>query len=293
MYKKAYKILKNNMVFIQPVLVLQLIIAMIISFNYSRIQMPVIRIVTLCLVLLLFTACLSGWLYINKYGVLSYNEKDSPEEISEKAIQNLKKFFEGIGCNFIKTGIFCLVIFAIYFVTFYGLYIFCLNYFGIPEFINNLVQISETGTKEQILEYANNIPDREKIKFSNWVMIINTGISIINFFAILYFSVMSFEKKNFIISLYLAIKFLIKNLFKSICIMLFIFLIYIIIQFIPLLLGINSISATIFIITLTLYFNYYVLLVFCFYYDKTQNNSNNRTECIGENSVSDKTCEGN
>ena len=61
--------------------------------------------------------------------VLSYNEKDTPEEITEKTVQNFKKFFEGVGSDFIRTFLACIVNAAIYFAVIYGMYKFCLTNF--------------------------------------------------------------------------------------------------------------------------------------------------------------------
>ena len=102
--------------------------------------------------------------------------------------------------------------------------------------------------------------------------------TVINFLGILYASVLFNSGKNPFISFFNAIKFFFKNIIKSIYIMSVLFLIY---MFISLLstLAVNSFLFIILTVILTIYFNYYVILVFCFYNEKI--NSNNRTELIG------------
>lgn len=286
MYKKAYHILKNNSMFIQPLLVWQIAFTMVMVFCMNRNQMLLPRITLWISIALLFTACLAGWLYINKYALLSYNEKDTPEEISEKAVQNFKKFFEGVGTDFVRTLLACIVISALYFGVIYGLYKFCLNNFGIPSFINDIMQISQSGTKEQIMQFINNLGENDKLTFARWVMTINLGLSVLNFFALLYFAVMSLERKNFIVSFFTSLKFFIINIFEAIGIMIFVFFLYLLINILSVFLGVNSFLFAVLVIIVTWYFNYYVLLVFCFYYDKTKINSDNGSEFIGE----DKSC---
>ena len=130
------------------------------------------------------------------------------------------------------------------------------------------------------------MPENDKITFAHWVFTINTGLSVVNFFAILYFAVMSLERKNFIISLFTALKFFIVNIFEAIGIMIFVFFLYLLINMLSIFLGANSFLFAILVIIITWYFNYYVLLVFCFYYDKTNKakiNSDNGTKLVGEN----------
>ena len=216
MFQKSYAILRNNMLFIQPILVWQLIFTAVLFFCMNRNQMFIPRMILWISVLLLFIACLSGWLYINKYAVLSYNPKDSEEEVTEKTLQNFKKFFEGIGSDFFRTCLMCLISALIYFAVLYGIYKFCVINYGIPDFFSKLAEIAQNGTKENIMQYLNSVSDTDKLLFSKWVLTVNTGISIINFFVLLYFTVMSFERKNFIVSFFITLKFLILNLFESI-----------------------------------------------------------------------------
>ena len=281
--KKSFCILKNNLIFIQPLLLGLLLIMTAFSFLVGRNFFSFSKIVLLLSMVLLFIAFSAGWFYINKQGVLNYNENDSKEEIALKAVQNFKKFFEGVGADFLKTAGSYIILFILHAATLYIVTKFCMNVFGEPKIIYDFPKILKASSQAEILNYINSITIQDKITFMSWMVIFNIAASIVNFFIVLHFAVVSFENVNILKSFWLALKFFFKNLLGVVAILVVIFILYVFLNILSVLFGSNSLSFVILIILFTIYLNYYLLLVFCFYYDKTKNNSNNRTECIGEN----------
>ncbi len=280
-FKKSYSILKNNMIFIQPLLLYFLIFMTFASFLINRNIYVIPKIVMLISVALLFIAMLSGWFYINKYGVLSYNETDSKEEVTIKTVQNFKKFFEGVGSDFFKTLGICLIYGILYFALIVLVSKICINILGEPKIIYELPKLAKASSQAEILNFINNISIHDKFVFTSWIMVLNIVSAILNFFGILYFAVSSFEKVNIFKSLFLTVKFFFKNILGNAAIIILMFILYILLNILSLVLGTNSLSFVILIILFTMYLNYYVILVFCFYNDKAKDNSNNRTELIG------------
>lgn len=281
LFKKSYLIFKNNMIFIQPLLLYLLIFMTFASFLVNRNIYAGAKIVMLISVVLLFTAMLSGWFYINKYGILSYCEEDSKEEITIKTVQNFKKFFEGVGADFFRTSGVCIIQFILYAALIIAVSKICIIMLGEPKIIHELPKLAKASSQAEILNFVNNISLHDKLVFTAWIMIINVVSSILNFFGILYFAVNSFEKVNILKSLLTAVKFFFVNIISNAVIVIFMFILYILLNILSLFLGTNSLSFVILIILFTMYLNYYVILVFCFYNDKAKDNSNNRTELIG------------
>ncbi len=282
-FKKSFYILKNNLIFIQPLLLGLLLLMTAFTFLLGRNIFSIPKIVLMLSIVLMFIAFSAGWFYINKQGVLNYNENDSKEEIALKAVQNFKKFFEGVGADFLKTAGSYIILFILYATTLYIVTKFCMSVFGEPKIINDFPKILKASSQAEILNYVNSITIQDKITFMSWMVIFNIAASIVNFFIVLHFAVVSFENVNILKSFWLALKFFFKNLLGVVAILVVIFILYVFLNILSVLLGSNSLSFVILIILFTIYLNYYLLLVFCFYYDKTKNNSNNRTECIGEN----------
>jgi len=252
-----------------------------VSFIINRNIYLIPKVVMLISVVLLFIAMLSGWFYINKYGVLSYNENDSKEEITIKTVQNLKKFFEGVGADFFKTLGICLIYGILYFAIIVAVSKICISILGEPKIIYELPKLAKASSQAEILNFINSISIHDKFVFTSWIMTLNIVSAILNFLGILYFAVSSFEKVNIFKSLFLAVKFFFKNILGNAAIVVLMFVLYILLNILSLLLGTNSLSFVILIILFTMYLNYYVILVFCFYNDKAKDNSNNRTELIG------------
>ncbi len=281
--KKSFYILKNNLIFIQPLLLGLLLIMTAFSFIIGRNFFSFSKIVLLLSMFLLFIAFSAGWFYINKQGILNYNENDSKEEIALKAVQNFKKFFEGVGADFLKTAVSYILLFILYAASLYIVTKFCMSIFGEPKIIYDFPKILKASSQAEILNYINSVTIQDKITFMSWMLVFNIAASIMNFFIILYFAVVSFENVNILKSFWIALKFFFKNLLGVVAILVVMFILYVFLNLLSVILGSNSLSFVILIILFTIYLNYYLLLVFCFYYDKTKNNSNNRTECIGEN----------
>ena len=257
------------------------------SFFINKIFYIAGRICLLLSMFLLTIVFTAGWLHINKYGVISYNQDDTQEEIANKAIAGLKTFFEGIGENFFKTlGAYFVILVSSIAVIYFVSKLLTLTV-GEPKLVYELPKIAKASSQAEILNFVKNISVNDKLVFVSWVFVSNIVLLIINFFALLYFSVLNFEKYNFIKAIWTTIKFFFKNFLSSICLILFIFTLYLGLNLVSVPLGVNSFSLVILIILFTAYLNYCVLLVFCFYNDKTKNNSDCRTECIGENKISD------
>ena len=279
--KKSAKILKNNFVFIQPLLLCLLMFMTIASFFVNKNILIAGKVCLIASILLLTIAFTAGWLHINKIGIISYNEDDTPEEIANKAIAGIKKFFEGIGENFLKTLGAYIVIFATATGIIYAVSKLLITTIGEPKLIYEIPKLAQATSQAEILNFVKNISDNDKIVFSLWMITSNLIVHIINFFSILYFSVLNFEKDNFLIAIFTTIKFFFKNFFASMFVILFILALHFGLNLISVILGANSFSLVILIILFTVYLNYCVLLVFCFYNEKTKINSNNRTEFIG------------
>ena len=279
--KKSAQILKNNLVFIQPLLLCLLLFMTVASFFVNKNVFMAGKICLSISMLLLSIAFTAGWLHINKFGIVLYEENATPEEIANKAIDGIKKFFDGIGENFLKTLGSYVIIFICSIGVIYAVSKLLVASIGEPKLIYELPKLAQASSQAEILNFVKNIPDNDKIVFSLWMIVSNLIVLVINFFSLLYLSVVNFEKDNFIKSVWITIKFFFKNFFESLFVMLFIFILYIGLNLVSLLLGTNSFSLIIFIILFTVYLNYCVLLVFCFYNEKTKIDSDSRTEFIG------------
>lgn len=277
MFKTSLKLLRNNMIFIQPLLLYLLISMTAFAYVANKNVLLVPKIFIMLSIILMTAALASGWFYINKSAVLEFNIEDEPQIAAEKALKNFKKFFFGVGENFFKIlGAFILYG-VISSVIMFVLFKFGLDIFGKPKIFFELQEFAKTQSAAEIMTYLNSVSDSDKASFIYWVWsVIITG-SVINFFGVLYSAALMFEKKNIFTCLWYSVKFFFKNLLSCISIILVMFLLYFGLNLLSVVIGSNSLSFAILIILTTLYLNYYILLVFFFYNDRTKDNSNNRS----------------
>ena len=160
---------------------------------------------------------------------------------------------------------------------------FCMKVFGEPKFIYELQKIAAAQSQAQVLNSLNTVSTEDKLAFSGWVLVFNFISSIFNYFVLLYVAAIEFSNSNIIKSFVQAVKLGFKNITGSIFILFFMFILYFMLNIISLALGTGAFGLFAIILLFCLYLNYYVILVMCFYNEKTKINSDNGAECIGEN----------
>ncbi len=142
-------------------------------------------------------------------------------------------------------------------------------------------KILSTNSQNELIEFLNKISNHDKIVFTLWILALNVITAVLNYCITVYFAVITFDMQNIFKAVFKTIKFIFTNLIASLFIIVYTELLYFILNILSALSGANSIAFIILIILFTIYLNYYLLLVFCFYYEKSNDNSNNRTELIG------------
>lgn len=279
--QKAYRILKNNLLYIQPFLIYLMIISFALPVIMStRVSIHPKTVLTISM-LLLTIANISGWFHINKLAVKSYNEDDEPDVVAEKNITNFKTYFAGVGENFGKV-LFGGIIFAVFYLfAVFGLSKLCMLAFGEPVIALKFKEMAELKTVQDFTTFFSAFSQKDILIFKMWLLVIFFAGVLFNFFGFLYFTVITFEKSNPIKALLDMFVFFFKNIFSSIGLISYMILLYLGLNILSLVFGATSFGFAILMILLAVYFNYYLLLVFCFYDEKTKNNSDSRTEFIG------------
>ncbi len=279
--KKSGEILKNNLITVQPLLLFLLIFMTALSYLFNKNMYFIPKIILGISLILMVIAFSAGWFFVIKETVMSYNGDEDKEETALKSIQNFKKFFIGVGGGFLKTSGACILLFIFYSAVIFSAAKFCLSVFGMPNVVYEFQKMLHASSQAEIFNILNTITDKDKLIFSAWVLILNIVSSILNYFIVLYFAVLEFARVNIFKTFWLALKFGFKNILGSVFILFFIFSLYVLLNILSLLCGTGVFGLFVLIILFCLYLYYYVILVFCFYNEKTKNNSNNGTELIG------------
>ncbi len=279
---KPFNILKQNLLYIQPLLLLLLTLMTASPYVLGTGKLSIPNIVLIVSMFMLTAAFSAGWFFINKLAVVSYNEDDTKEESTAKSILNFKKFFEGVGRYFLKISVSFVILAGIYLAVFYG--IFKLLYFqiGIPGFIYELPKVLNTNSQDEISAFLNTITYHDKISFLVWILSYNIAVVVLNYCVSVYFTILVFTEKNIFKTALETVNFLFKNILMSLFIIVFTEIIYFCINVLSAFAGSNIIAFIIIVILFTIYLNYYLLLVFCFYYGKSKITCDNGSELLGQ-----------
>lgn len=281
MFIKSLKILKNNPIFVQPILIFMVIIMGIFSFLMERNMTFPIKIIMLITIILLFTAFLSGWLYISKSAIADYNEDDSDEEIREKSISNIKKFFEGVGANFIRVLSALAIIIIIGGGIGTAIIWLCYKFFGTPQAFFDSIKMAQASSQAEKLNIMNNISQESMITFAKWIMVLIPSYTVIQYFFSCYLASVMYEERNIFYCLFKTLKTIILNILPFLLIVIILQAVNVFINLISAMLGTNVFSFFIYLMLYVLYLNYSVILIFSFYNEKTNDNSDSRPELIG------------
>lgn len=266
--KDSFQILKNNTLFLHPI-VLYILFALIAISYLSSANTYVISKITISLSLILMTiAFVSGWVYINKKAIEVYNENDNKITVADKSIANFKLFFEGVGKNFFKVLFSLILILVLNFAFFELIYNISLKAFGESNLLLNLQKYSQITSQNEIIDLVKNTADIDKIIFIEWILTMSIASFIASFFNWLYLAVIFSEEKNPILCLWKSIKFFCKNIINCSIILLFTFGLWIILSFITAIIGNGSFALFIFIVLISFYLNYNAILILRFYNEK-------------------------
>lgn len=279
--KKSFWVLKDNLIFIQPILIY--LVLLMISMQYlSSGNMGLYPKILMGLSVFLFAvSSMTGVFYISKKALADYNSEDSLTETAQKSIKNFKTFFTGIGKYFFKILSGTILFLCLWTVFVYTIGTYLNHTIGIAPLQTLFEAFNKSENLNEINSFANSLSRHDLYIINIWSLFFILSSIIFKFLGILYTSILISKKDNIIVSLLKMFVFFVKNIFPSILIMTFMMILYLIINIIVMAMGLNGFSFGIFFILIAMYLNYYIILVLCLYNERTKTDSNNGTECIG------------
>lgn len=212
--KKSFDILIKNSAVMQP---LVLFILFILIFNMfmgiSVLVNPTMRIIFIVLSLLLFSAFLSGWLYMIKYAINNYkefdkNDPDYPIKLGEYNINTYKKFFTGVGEYFLPIILVVVLSIIISNLLIYG---------GQKLLAVNNLDFLTKGLAVQSIQDFPQINLRQ-LAFLLYIDIITL---VFHFITLFWMPIIFYKTKNSIFAFFKSIVFLFKNFLASVGLFLF------------------------------------------------------------------------
>lgn len=277
------KILYNNSIFIQPLIIFVLVANSLIALVANHQLSSVKSIVIMVLYGLLTVLFWAGWSYINKLGIEKYNPNDEKAEVSKKSFDSLGKFATGVGKNFFKFLLGYITYFFLSLAIIIPISTFLVAKFGLPEIIS---KVKDTTSVTSEADLAKILTETIPHDFCWWIFIIVSSI-ILSYAFILYTTVLTSENDNFLKCIGKTIMFFFKNILGNIVLLFLMLALYIGGNMLVVLLGGNIVASFIWIIYQIFYFQFCIILMLRYYNEKNKTNCNSGTECIGENQIID------
>ena len=165
---KSFLILKNNLIFTQPILIYFLLLlaaSQHLGRPNTQLHPPILMALS---VFLLAAATISGLFHINKNALSDYNPNDDKTETARKSIKNLKTFFAGTGEHFLKVMSGTMLYSLIFFGFIYTIIIYLTNTIGIEPVQILIKKLGELETANQINEFASSLSRHDLLVINIW-----------------------------------------------------------------------------------------------------------------------------
>ena len=284
-FKDSLTLLKFNSIFIQPILLLFILITFADGFLFRLRGVNIQFFVLLISLFLLSVAVQAGWFYINALAVKNSEKKyDSNQERYQAVSETFGKFFIGVGENFIKTIVVNIIIIALFAGTSYCVYRWGVHHIGTPQVMFDILNAVSQNPDGDVMKLAHeySTPHNAKIIFY-WMGSSFIVFCVLSFIFVLYNAVMMLEGINPFKALWKMITFSFTHFFG----VLFLFVILSMLNFaVNLLMAISSVNfilSAFGLIFMFFYMNYYVFLIFLYYErNKAKVNSDIGSELIRE-----------
>ena len=283
-FKSAFDLVRNNIVVVQPLVFYLLIFGVVsnpISLDGTFSYASILAIITL---LLTTSAFFAGWFYIVKAAIsMKDKEYETPEEKSLAQFDLLKQFFTGVGEYFIPILLsFVIYLSALLLISFLS-YKLGLHYLGKVILTPELIKASKTGEYKDFLAVWSSVESIKAMKLLSYWGVYLSSLSILFSLVTMYYgATILYDTKNPIVALINNFKFLFKNFFGSLFIMLFLTFLNFILVFLNLMFAQSFILSLIVVVLLLFYYSYQVMLIFLYYEQKAKSNSDSGAECIGQ-----------
>lgn len=284
-FKKAFVILKENPMIIQPFVLYMLVMSFTNRSLFAPVENPWVHAISILSSFLLTAAFLAGWFHVIKKGVEQSKKVYSNDE--EKVKDNLnivKHFFPGVGEYFLSITFSIVIYLTIFFLV--TLLAIKAGAHLIPRPDVTMVQMKAlllaSKSSEEIVKSLSN---ETLIRLGLWSMYLMMISTALNFIMMYFFAAIFYESKNPFVAMFRSIKFLIRNFLGSMVIFLFLISLNFLISAISLIGGANIIVGIIGLLLMFYYAGYYFLVLFLYYEEKNTNNT--RDNSIREIETSD------
>lgn len=278
--KNSFIVLKENIIIIQPLVIYMLLIGVLLKPLFFATSITLSAILLLICIFLSTTAFLAGWLYTVKVAIAQKDTVyNTPEEKSLASLSLLKQYFIGVGDYFIPITIAVLLYLALFAAFGFLAYKAGMHFIGKPEFdIATLKHLSTQSYNDVYTYFASEkFSDKRILSIYNWSLYFSFISLFFTIITIFWYPTIFYKTKNPIMAFFSNLKFTFINFFDTTIVVLFLAFLNVALSLVNALAPLNIIFSVISLLLMFFYMSYYIILVFLYYAEKTQDNSDNRS----------------
>ncbi|MDD3236903.1 MAG: hypothetical protein PHV37_02250 [Candidatus Gastranaerophilales bacterium] len=282
--KDAFIILKDNLIVVQPLILFLLLVGFVAQPIRLSVQQSVPSLIAVVITFAFTAAFLAGWFYNMKLAVAMKGKVyETPEEKGLAQLDLLKQFFTGVGDYFLSTmGMIVVYMILVSIFAFFA-YKIGVHYIGSLDKVADFIKILSVDTKDTMAIAAGKFPQGEQLKIFYWSAYVSLLSVIFTFVTMFFAPVLFYKTKNPLLAFFYNVVFIFKNFLGSLGVLMFLAVVNFVVSFIYVLSVSNIILSVIALLITFFYMSYHVMLIFVYYEEKTKDNCDCGSECIGEN----------
>ncbi|MFA6990123.1 MAG: hypothetical protein WC197_08655 [Candidatus Gastranaerophilaceae bacterium] len=179
LFVKTFKLVKYNLILIQPLLIFMLLFGMLVNIISGTVKTGPALIVLIVSFVGLFCAFLAGWFSMfHKCVQNSMNENIDELQMTEKSLKLFHEFIPGIGKYFIKVLLGGILYVVLYYLFLQLAGYIGQHYIGFPAGITQQSLVQASYSEAKSVEFVNKLSSPDKILLvKNYLLILfTTGI---------------------------------------------------------------------------------------------------------------------
>lgn len=276
MIKKAFDMVKDNIILAQPLVIFLVIISLTTAGLYKQTNHVAFLFILIANILLI-TAFFSGWFYMIKKGAthmkkVENEEYKNDEEKTAASFGLIKEFFPGVGEYFIPMS-FTIITYCVV----YALIIFLCIKLGLrflpdPHIDYNKIMSFSGSSMVEIQKYISTFSYAQLKAINLWMLYVGTTSAVFTFLTLFLFPAV-YDKKDFILfapftAFNRNLIFIFKNFIGVLGILIFLSVLNFVLSFLSIFFNLNVILSIVGLIVSFYFMTYAVALIFLYYEEK-------------------------
>lgn len=281
-FTRAYKLVSQNVVLVQPLLIFMLLTSLIIPSAASLVSAPLIAVCFLLIsIFALNSAFIAGWYCMFKEAIaLSSKPVVSKEQYTENSISIFKTFTPGVGKYFVQTLLAMIVYFAVPLVFLVIVGYLATHGLGYTKALTLSQKLLSVKTQSEIVSILSTISKNDLAYLDKLSILTMIGFAVWNYLSLFYLQAVVMLQKSSLKAFVQSFKAVLKYPLKSFTLLLFSVFGFLFTNILTTVCEKNFILQLIALIISVYFMVYYVMVTFLYFEEYAESISNSRSDSL-------------